>query len=73
MLEIQRPSKLSLPVAIVTLLRFTAIGSNKSLVIPVVGGLLISCSQAVSLLLTRSPLGVSAVYEHLSRYAFNAM
>lgn len=58
-------------VAIAMLLRFTPTRSNQSLVVPVTGGLLIGCAQAVSLLLTHSPLGVSTVYEYLSRFALS--
>lgn len=60
-------------VAIAVILGFAPAGSDQSLVSPVVGGLLIGCAQAASLLLTRSPLGVSATYEQLSRHILNAL
>lgn len=60
-------------VAIAAVLGFTPAGNNRSPVLPVVGGLLIGCAQAVSLLLTHSPLGVSAAYEHFSRHLLNVL
>lgn len=59
--------------AIAVVLWLTPAGRNRSLVLPVVDGLLIGCTQAVSLLLTHSPLGVSAAYEHLSRHVLNLL
>lgn len=60
-------------IAVAVLLRYAPAGTKQSLVIPALGGLLIGCAQALSLLLTRSPLGVSAAYEHLSQYALGAL
>lgn len=60
-------------VVIAVMLRFTRAGSERSLALPVAGGFLIGCAQAMSLLLTRSPLGVSTAYEHLSRHILNAL
>lgn len=58
--------------ALVVVLRFTQTGTASSLVSPVFGGLLIGSAQAVSLLLTSSPLGVSMGYEQLSRMIIRA-
>lgn len=60
-------------IAIAVILRFTQAGSEQSMVLPVTGGLLIGCAQAVSLLVTHSPLGVSTAYEHLSRHILDAL
>ncbi|GAB7358610.1 hypothetical protein MBLNU230_g3841t1 [Neophaeotheca triangularis] len=54
--------------AIMAVLRFTGAKIGNSLVAPIIGGLLIGSAQALSLVLTSSPLGVSSVYEHLSRH-----
>jgi uncharacterized membrane protein YedE/YeeE len=59
--------------AIVAVLRFTGAKVGNSLVSPIAGGLLIGSAQALSLLLTSSPLGVSTVYEHLSRHILQAL
>lgn len=53
--------------AIVAVLRFTSYGTASSLVSPLLGGFLIGSAQAISLLLTSSPLGASMVYEQVSR------
>lgn len=53
--------------AVAAVLRFTRAGATSSLVSPIVGGLLISSAQAISLLLTYGPLGASMVYEQVSR------
>lgn len=58
--------------SIVAVLGLTTAGRERSLASPVVGGLLIGSAQAMSLLLTSSPLGVSATYEHLSLYILQA-
>ncbi|KAK5290211.1 hypothetical protein LTR99_011112 [Exophiala xenobiotica] len=47
-------------------------GRSLAIVPPVVGGLLIGVAQAVSILLTTSPLGVSTVYEQVGRYLWRA-
>lgn len=60
-------------IAVAVILGSASAGMKQSLVIPALGGLLIGCAQAMSLLLTRSPLGVSAAYEHLSQHALNAL
>jgi uncharacterized membrane protein YedE/YeeE len=59
--------------AIVSVLRFTGAKAGNAIVAPIVGGLLIGSAQAFSLLLTSSPLGVSAAYEHLSRHILQAL
>jgi uncharacterized membrane protein YedE/YeeE len=59
--------------AIMAVLRFTGAKMGNSLVPPMVGGLLIGSAQALSLLLTSSPLGVSSAYEHLSRHILQAL
>jgi uncharacterized membrane protein YedE/YeeE len=59
--------------AIVSVLRFTGTKAGNAIVAPIVGGLLIGSAQAFSLLLTSSPLGVSAAYEHLSRHILQAL
>lgn len=59
--------------AIMAVLRFTGAVEGNSLVLPVMGGLLIGSAQALSLLLTSSPLGVSSAYEHLSRHILQAL
>lgn len=59
-------------VAIAAVFRFTQTETTRSLVAPVSGGLLIGSAQAVSLLLTSSPLGASMVYEQLSRKIMQA-
>jgi uncharacterized membrane protein YedE/YeeE len=59
--------------AIVAMLRFTGAKVGNSIVPPIAGGLLIGSAQALSLLLTSSPLGVSTAYEHLSRHIFQAL
>ncbi|KAM0717955.1 hypothetical protein Q7P37_006287 [Cladosporium fusiforme] len=51
---------------------FTQTGSGSSLVAPGFGGLLIGLAQAISLVATSSPLGVSAVYEHVTLLGFHA-
>lgn len=58
--------------AIAVLLRFTQTGATSTLVAPILGGLLISSAQAVSLLLTSSPLGASTAYEQVSRKIIQA-
>ena len=58
--------------AIALLLRFTQTGATSTLVAPILGGLLISSAQAVSLLLTSSPLGASTAYEQVSRKIIQA-
>ncbi|KAK5400775.1 hypothetical protein LTR06_011267 [Exophiala xenobiotica] len=47
-------------------------GRSLAIVPPVVGGLLIGVAQAVSIVLTTSPLGVSTVYEQVGRYLWRA-
>jgi uncharacterized membrane protein YedE/YeeE len=59
--------------AIMAVLRFTRAKAGSSLVPPIAGGLLIGSAQALSLLLTSSPLGVSTTYEHLSRHILQAL
>jgi uncharacterized membrane protein YedE/YeeE len=59
--------------AILAVLRCTGAKVGSSIVSPVVGGLLIGSAQALSLLLTSSPLGVSSVYEHLGRHILRAL
>jgi uncharacterized membrane protein YedE/YeeE len=59
--------------AIMAVLRFTRAKAGNSLVPPKAGGLLIGSAQALSLLLTSSPLGVSTTYEHLSRHILQAL
>jgi uncharacterized membrane protein YedE/YeeE len=59
--------------AIMAVLRFTGATVGSSIVLPIVGGLLIGSAQALSLLLTSSPLGVSTAYEHLSRHILQAL
>lgn len=59
--------------AIMAVLRFTGAKFGNSLVSPIVGGLLIGSAQALSLLLTSGPLGVSSAYEHLSRHILEAL
>lgn len=59
--------------AIMAVLRFTGAKPGNSLVAPIIGGLLIGSAQALSLLLTSSPLGVSTAYEHLSRHILQAL
>jgi uncharacterized membrane protein YedE/YeeE len=59
--------------AIMAVLRFTRAKAGNSLVPPIAGGLLIGSAQALSLLLTSSPLGVSTTYEHLSRHILQAL
>jgi uncharacterized membrane protein YedE/YeeE len=59
--------------AIMAVLRFTGTKVGNSIVAPIVGGLLIGSAQALSLLLTSSPLGVSAAYEHLSKHILQAL
>lgn len=59
-------------VAIAAVLRISQTGTTSSLVSPMFGGLLIGSAQAVSLLLTSSPLGASMVYEQLSRKIMQA-
>jgi uncharacterized membrane protein YedE/YeeE len=59
--------------AIMAVLRFTGARAGTSLVPPIIGGLFIGSAQALSLLLTSSPLGVSTAYEHLSRHIFQAL
>jgi uncharacterized membrane protein YedE/YeeE len=59
--------------AIMAVLRFTGARAGTSLVPPVIGGLFIGSAQALSLLLTSSPLGVSTAYEHLSRHILQAL
>jgi uncharacterized membrane protein YedE/YeeE len=59
--------------AIVAMLRFTGAKVGSSIVPPIAGGLLIGSAQALSLILTSSPLGVSTAYEHLSRHILQAL
>jgi uncharacterized membrane protein YedE/YeeE len=59
--------------AIMAVLRFTGARAGTSLVPPMIGGLFIGSAQAISLLLTSSPLGVSTAYEHLSRHILQAL
>jgi uncharacterized membrane protein YedE/YeeE len=59
--------------AIAAVLHFTGAKIGNSVAPPIVGGLLIGAAQALSLLLTSSPLGVSAAYEHLSRHILQAL
>ena len=54
-------------VAIAAVLQLTQTGTTSSSVSPISGGLLIGSAQAVSLLLTSTPLGTSMVYEQVSR------
>jgi uncharacterized membrane protein YedE/YeeE len=68
-----RKLTISEALAIVAVLRFTGAKVGNSLVSPIAGGLLIGSAQALSLLLTSSPLGVSTVYEHLSRHILQAL
>lgn len=57
---------------IMGVLFFTRAKDISSLVPPMVGGLLIGSAQALSLLLTSSPLGVSTMYEHVSQNVVQA-
>ena len=59
-------------VAIAAVLRFSQTETTSSSVSPVFGGLLIGSAQAVSLLLSSSPLGASMVYEQLTRKIMQA-
>lgn len=65
-------SYMILGAAIVAVLRFTPYGTASSLVSPSLGGFLIGFAQAISLLLTSSPLGASMVYEQVSRKILQA-
>jgi uncharacterized membrane protein YedE/YeeE len=62
-----------LGLAIVAILLFTHATLGSYMVQPIIGGLLVGSAQALSLLLTSSPLGVSTAYEHLSRHIFQAL
>lgn len=48
-------------------------GRSLAIVPPIVGGLLITVAQAVSIVLTTSPLGMSGVYEQVGRYLLRAL
>lgn len=54
--------------AISAVLAWTAVGTERFLTSPAIGGLLIGSSQAVSLLLTSTAVGVSTAYERLSQH-----
>lgn len=58
----------SLPLIVAGVVSFTPASGRNTVLSPELGGLLIGTVQAASLLLLASPLGVSAVYEHIGQY-----
>ncbi|KAG8622882.1 hypothetical protein KVT40_009393 [Elsinoe batatas] len=52
---------------IITLLRRASLSQASNSISPTIGGLLMGMSQLVSIILTRSSVGVSSAYEHVAR------